>query len=88
MLLVFAGSGFAVETGVAEAAEDFADLWSRGKADREEVIAREVRTLEAGFGEVVEEALADGWLSSEGAEGPEGREWEWREHFRNGAAFE
>ena len=62
MLLVFAGSGFAVETGLAEAAEDFAELWSRGKAEREEVIAREVRTLEAGFGEVVEEALADGWV--------------------------
>jgi hypothetical protein len=60
MLLVFGGSGFAVETGVPEAAEDFAELWSRGKAEREEVIAREVRTLEAGFREVVEDAVSDG----------------------------
>ena len=60
MLLVFAGSGFAVETGLAEAAEDFAELWSRGKAEREEVIAREVRAFVPGFREVVEEAVSGG----------------------------
>ena len=60
MLLVFAGSGFAVETGVQEAAEDFPELRPLWDSEGEEVVAGEVGAFVPGFREVVEEAVSDG----------------------------
>src|SRR5947208_926261 len=87
-LLAFARSGLAVEPPGPEAAYEVAELRALGNAEGEEVVAVEVGAFVTGFREVVEDAVADGWIVREGSEGPECREQEGREDFGEGAALE
>ena len=87
-LLAFARSGLAVEPLGPEAAYEVAELRALGNAEGEEVVAVEVGAFVTGFREVVEDAVADGWIFREGSEGPECREQEGREDFGEGAALE
>src|SRR5947208_1862385 len=85
-LLALARSGLAVEPLGPEAAYEVAELRALGNAEGEEVVAVEVGAFVTGFREVVEDAVADGWIFREGSEGPECREQEGREDFGAGAA--
>src|SRR5438552_2351347 len=87
-LLALARSGLAVEPLGPEAAHEVAELRALGNAEGEEVVAVEVGAFVTGFREVVEDAVADGWIVREGSEGPECREPEGREDFGEGAALE
>src|SRR5207249_2742783 len=87
-LLALARSGLAVEPLGPEAAYEVAELRALGNAEGEEVVAVEVGAFVTGFREVVEDAVADGWIFREGSEGPECREQEGREDFGEGAALE
>src|SRR5437899_12256816 len=87
-LLAFARSGLAVEPLGAEAAYEVAELRGLGNAEGEEVVAVEVGAFVSVFREVVEDAVADGWIFREGSEGPECREQEEREDFGEGATRE
>jgi hypothetical protein len=87
-LFVFAGGHFVVEAGGGKTTKDFADLRASRYAEGDEVVAGDMRTLVAGFRQVVVDAFADSAVFGERRERPQGWERERLKHFGDGAALD